>query len=156
MKRQVITRIAFIWLFSSFSQFSLAAEQKVVSIVDTNKALVKAFYEMTFVDHKAKEAAEKYLDPDYIQHNPNVPTGRQPFIDFFVPFFAKNPEARSEIKRIAADGDLVFLHVHSKLKKTERGNAIVDIFRVANGKIVEHWDVIQPVPEKAANNNYMF
>jgi predicted SnoaL-like aldol condensation-catalyzing enzyme len=121
-----------------------------------NKALVVDFYEMVFVGHKAKEGAEKYLAPDYRQHNPLVPDGRQPFIDFFVPYFAKNPEARSEIKRVVAEDDLVVLHVHSKAKKADLGRAVVDIFRVKDGKIVEHWDVIQPVPEKAANTNSMF
>lgn len=121
-----------------------------------NKELVRAFYEQTFVQHKAKEAAEAYLAPTYIQHNPTVATGRQAFIDLFVPLFQKNTEARSEIKRIVAEGDLVFLHVHSKANKADRGRAVVDIFRVENGKIAEHWDVIQAVPEKAANENSMF
>ena len=114
------------------------------------------FYESVFARHQAKEAAEKYLTPTYIQHNPNVATGRQPFIDFFVPFFAKNPEARSEIKRVVAEGDLVVLHVHSKLNKDDRGRAVVDIFRVDNGKIAEHWDVMQAIPEKSSNDNTMF
>jgi predicted SnoaL-like aldol condensation-catalyzing enzyme len=121
-----------------------------------NKALVKSFYEMVFVDHKAKEGAEKYLSPDYKQHNPNVPTGRQPFIDFFVPYFASNPGAKAEIKRLIAEDDLVVVHVHSRASSQDRGRAVVDIFRVKDGKIVEHWDVMQAVPEKAANDNSMF
>jgi predicted SnoaL-like aldol condensation-catalyzing enzyme len=68
----------------------------------------------------------------------------------------KFPNARSEIKRAFADGDYVILHVHSVRKPGERGVAIVDIFRLENGKVVEHWDVIQPVPEKPANSNGMF
>ena len=117
---------------------------------------MRDFYEKVFIQHQAKEAAEEYLVPTYIQHNPNVANGRQSFIDFFVPFFAKNPEARSEIKRIIVDGDLVVLHVHSKISKEDRGRAVVDIFRVENGKIAEHWDVMQAIPETAANDNTMF
>ncbi len=66
------------------------------------------------------------------------------------------PNARNEIKRVIAEGDLVVLHVHSVVIPNSPGRMIVDIFRVEDGKVVEHWDVIQPVPEKAANSNGMF
>ncbi len=68
----------------------------------------------------------------------------------------KYPNRSSDIKRVIADGVLIVLHLHAKPTLEDRGSAIVDIFRVENGKIVEHWDVIQPVPEKAANANSMF
>jgi SnoaL-like domain len=68
----------------------------------------------------------------------------------------KFPASRSEIKRVFADGDYVILHVHAVREPETRGNAIVDIFKLENGKIVEHWDVVQPIPEKAANANGMF
>ena len=68
----------------------------------------------------------------------------------------KFPASRSEIKRVFADGDYVILHVHAVREPGTRGNAIVDIFKLENGKIVEHWDVVQPIPEKAANANGMF
>lgn len=121
-----------------------------------NKKIVTTFYKMVFQDHKVQEAADKYLGPQYKQHNPHVPDGVKPFTDYFIPHFKENPEARSEIKRAIAEGDLVVLHVHSKMNKADRGSAIVDIFRVEKGRIVEHWDVIQPIPEKAANTNTMF
>lgn len=123
---------------------------------NSNTDLVKNFYNMVFVEHKTVEAADRYLDPSYIQHNPNVATGKKAFVDFFVPFFEKNPSARSEIKRIIPSGDLVMLHVHSKMTSSDRGRAIVDIFRVKDNVIVEHWDVIQAIPEKSANDNGMF
>jgi predicted SnoaL-like aldol condensation-catalyzing enzyme len=82
--------------------------------------------------------------------------GKQPFIDFFSEFYKKHPDARMEIKRMIAENDLVVVHTHSQLSKAERGSAVVDIFRLENGKIVEHWDVIQAIPEKAANDNGMF
>ncbi len=134
---------------------SYAAPKKPKPL-EQNKVLVATFYEMAFVAHKPKEAADKYLNPSYRQHNPNVGDGRQPFVDFFVPFFEKNPEAQTEIKRVIAEGDLVVLHVHSKVSKADPGRAVVDIFRVKDGKIVEHWDVMQPVPEKSVNSNSMF
>lgn len=127
-----------------------SAEQSV----QTNEQLVTDFYNRFFTDHDIS-AAEVIAD-DYIQHNPSVPNGKQPFVDYFTGYFAQNPQARNSIVRSAAQGDLVFLHVHSTNGAGDRGQAIVDIFRVADGKIVEHWDVIQDVPATAANNNTMF
>lgn len=143
--------LLYLVLLSQNSTYALAG-----TLEETNKKIVREFYEMAFVHHLPKDAAEKYLAPTYIQHNPNVETGRQPFIDFFVPFFKSNPNARADIKRVIAEGDLVVLHVHSKAGKDDRGRAVVDIFRVENGKILEHWDVMQAVPEKAAHKNTMF
>jgi predicted SnoaL-like aldol condensation-catalyzing enzyme len=94
---------------------------------------------------------------DYIQHNPMVATGKAPFVEFFTGFFAENPDASARIVRSAAQGDLVWLHVHAGGNEDGTGGlAIVDIFRVEDGKIVEHWDVVQPVPDEAANDNTMF
>ncbi len=121
-----------------------------------NKQIVTAFYELIFRDHKPAEAFAKYGGDKYIQHNPRVPDGKEAVINYFTPFFQANPEARSEIKRAVAEGDLVWLHVHSKQNKGDRGRAIVEIFRVEKGKVVEHWDVVQDIPEKTANNNTMF
>lgn len=121
-----------------------------------NKEMVIAFYNMIFQDHKVREALDRYVGDRYIQHNPLAADGKQALIDFAIPYFEKNPAARSEIKRAVAEGDLVVLHVHAKAKPEDRGLAVVDIFRVENGKVVEHWDVVQPIPEKAANSNTMF
>lgn len=122
---------------------------------ETNRTLVVDFYNAFFNDHDIS-AAERFVAEDYIQHNPSVPDGRAPIITFFSDNFQKNPERSSRIVRSAADGDLVWLHVESKQNASDRGVAVVDIFRVEDGKIVEHWDVIQPVPETAANDNTMF
>jgi predicted SnoaL-like aldol condensation-catalyzing enzyme len=123
---------------------------------EKNKKVVREFYEMAFNAHKPTEAAKKYFGDRYIQHNPHVPNGAEAFYSYFEPYFKENPESRSEIKRVLGDGDLVMVHVHGKSKKGDRGRAVVDIFRVENGKIVEHWDVVQTVPESAANSNTMF
>jgi predicted SnoaL-like aldol condensation-catalyzing enzyme len=121
-----------------------------------NKQVVLDFMKMLFVDHKVDQAIDTYIDPGYIQHNPMAATGAEPIRTFFKGFYANSPEATIEIKRALADGDLVAVHYRAIFKPGERGFAVVDIFRVANGKIVEHWDVVQPVPEKSANENGMF
>jgi predicted SnoaL-like aldol condensation-catalyzing enzyme len=128
------------------------------STSDANKAMVLAFMKMLFVDHKVDQAIDTYVDPGYIQHNPMAATGSQAIRDFFNGFYKQAPGATIEIKRALADGDLVAVHYRAVFsgKPDDRGLAVVDIFRVKNGKIVEHWDVGQPVPEKSANDNTMF
>jgi predicted SnoaL-like aldol condensation-catalyzing enzyme len=121
-----------------------------------NKEIVTAFYNLIFRDHKPAEAFERYGGDKYIQHNARVPEGKDAVLGYFTPYFKANPDAKSEIKRAVAEGDLVWLHVHAKKDATDRGRAIVDIFRVEKGKVVEHWDVIQDIPETAANSNTMF
>lgn len=122
-----------------------------------NKANALAFYDLAFNQHKLQEAVDQYIGKTYIQHNPSVADGGQAFIDSFAPFLKENPGSRAEIKRIAAEGDLVFMHVFSRASAQDRGEAVVDIFRFDHdGKIVEHWDVIQAVPEKTASGHSMF
>jgi predicted SnoaL-like aldol condensation-catalyzing enzyme len=120
------------------------------------KEMVTAFYRMVFYDHKVADAFKTYVGASYRQHNPLVPDGIEPSVAFLSKRFETNPQAINEIKRVIADGDLVAVHVHSRSNDADRGRAIVDIFRVEDGKIVEHWDVIQPVPENAQNTNTMF
>ncbi|MEK2644912.1 nuclear transport factor 2 family protein [Bdellovibrio sp. BCCA] len=149
MKKMIL--IVLCSLFS-ISAFAVGA----TSNVEANKKLVRDFYEMAFNQHKPTEAAKKYIGSKYIQHNPYVPNGAEAFYSYFEKHFKENPKSHVEIKRVMGDGDLVALHLLSKQNDTDRGRAIVDIFRVENGKIVEHWDVIQDVPEKTANGNTMF
>ena len=85
-----------------------------------------------------------------------MPDGKEPFVGFFTGYFKDNPNSRAKIVRSSTDGDLVWIHVHSTNGPEDRGQAVVDIFRVKEGKIVEHWDVIQDVPKEAANQNTMF
>jgi len=122
---------------------------------EQNKKVVVDFYEKA-INQKDFEAASKHIGPRYTQHNPvaaDGPEGLRAFLGFLREKF---PNAKSEIKRVFADGDYVILHVHSVREPGARGSAIVDIFKLDNGKVVEHWDVIQPIPEKAANSNGMF
>ncbi|WP_449415133.1 nuclear transport factor 2 family protein [Ochrobactrum teleogrylli] len=122
---------------------------------EANRKLVLEFYDGVFNKHEVEKYSE-VLAENYIQHNPGVPDGKAPFVKFFTQRFKDNPKATARIVRSATDGDLVFLHLQSKMNEEDRGRAIVDIFRVDNGKIVEHWDVIQAVPETSKNNNTMF
>ena len=122
---------------------------------EANKKAVVEFYDRA-INQKDFEAASRYFGDRYVQHNPNAPDGIEGFKAFLGFLREKFPQSRSEIKRVLADGDFVIVHVHAVRTPGERGSAIVDIFRLENGKIVEHWDVVQPIPEKAANGNGMF
>ncbi|MGF0521500.1 nuclear transport factor 2 family protein [Agrobacterium pusense] len=122
---------------------------------EANRKLVIEFYDTVFNKHEVEKGAAVIVD-SYKQHNPMVADGKKPFVDYFTGHFKENPQSKARIVRSATDGDLVYLHIHSTEKDGDRGRAIVDIFRVTDGKITEHWDVIQPVPETAANNNTMF
>ncbi|WP_427791960.1 nuclear transport factor 2 family protein [Brevundimonas diminuta] len=121
-----------------------------------NARIVVAFYDLAFNQHRPTEAARLYIGDRYIQHNPDVPNGSEPFYAYFESFFRDNPQSRATIHRVIADGDLVALHVHSQETPDDPGRAIVDIFRVENGRIIEHFDVIQSVPATTANGNSMF
>lgn len=129
---------------------------KAGPLEDANKKLVVDFYTLAFGEHKPAEAAQKYIGSRYIQHNPRVPNGIAPFADYFEGVFKQNPDASSSIERVLADGDLVAIHSHSRMGDDDLGKAIVDIFRVADGKIVEHWDVMQDVIEPTVSGNTMF
>jgi len=135
-----------------------AAQTKAAQTQEArNKANALAFYDLAFNQHKLQEAVSKYVGKTYIQHNPTVADGGQAFIDAFAPFLKENPGSRAAVKRIAAEGDLVFMHVFSQTSAQDRGEAVVDIFRFdRNGKIVEHWDVIQAVPEKTVSGHSVF
>ncbi|PFB92200.1 pyruvate kinase [Bacillus cereus] len=122
---------------------------------EKNKKMVVDFYNEVFNKHNI-DIIPKYVSEDYKQHNPFVADGRKAFMDFFKEDFAKNPNSSAEIKRVVAEGDTVALHVHSRTNPQDKGVAIVDIFRIKSGKIVEHWDVIQEIPSEAANDNTMF
>jgi predicted SnoaL-like aldol condensation-catalyzing enzyme len=122
---------------------------------EANRAAVLAFYEKG-LNQKDADAALAYVGNRYVQHNPNAPDGPDGFRKFIGFLREKFPSSHSEIKRSFVDGDFVILHVHSVREPGSRGRAIVDIFKLENGKIVEHWDVVQDIPENPANNNTMF
>lgn len=150
MNRAALASVAAVIALAVVPAYRADAQQ-----LEANKRNVVEFYELA-LNKKDFAAASKYLGSRYIQHNPlaaDGPEGLKGFIEFLR---AKFPESRSEVKRVFAEGDYVILHVHSVREPGTRGRAIVDIFRLENGKVVEHWDVVQDIPEKAANPNGMF
>ena len=150
MGRIALTLAAVTLAFTAQASYAADAQQQ-----EANKKAVVEFYERA-LNEKDFEAASKYLGPRYTQHNPNAPDGPEGLKAFLQFLKEKFPGSRSEIKRVFADGDYVILHVHAVREPGTRGNAIIDIFKLENGKVVEHWDVVQPIPEKAANSNGMF
>src|SRR5258707_13184499 len=146
---------AAVFILAGGASPALAQATRDIAKEEANRAFVIKFYDLAFTKHDLK-AAEDMVAEGYIQHNPRFPTGRAAFIEILAKQFKQFPEASSRTVRSAVDGDLVWLHNHSVQQPGDRGRAIVNIFRVAGGKIVEHWDVVDPVPEKAANDNTMF
>ena len=126
------------------------------SIPDDNKQLVAEFYELAINQQKPAEAARKYIELPYRQHNPEVPDGPDGFVQFISGMQKKHPKLKVVISKALADDDLVALHVHLTREPNDPGLAVAEFFRLKNGKVIEHWDVLQPVPEKTASGNSMF
>ena len=131
---------------------ALAADAKQM---EENQKTIAAFYDAV-LNQKDADAALQYVGSRYVQHNPTAADGPEGFRKFIAFLREKFPNSHSDIKRSFVDGDYVILHVNAVREPGTRGSAIVDIFKLENGKIVEHWDVVQPVPETAANKNGMF
>ena len=108
-------------------------------MTNDNKKIVHDFYDLAFNQHRPREAARLYIGDQYIQHNPFVPDGVPPFVEYFEGYFKEYPKSHVVFSHIVAEADLVVLHLNSKLDAQDRGRAVVDIFRVENGKIIEHW-----------------
>lgn len=126
-----------------------------MNITEQNRQIIAGFTELFYVQKKVRKAFDEYVSEQYIQHNPNLADGKEAALEMLEPKFS-NPEAAFEIKRILVDGNLAAIHLNGKLSANSLGVAVVDIYRIVDGKIVEHWDVLQPVPTESANQNSMF
>jgi predicted SnoaL-like aldol condensation-catalyzing enzyme len=125
----------------------------------TARQVAERFIQLFYVEDNPTDAFTCWMHPDYIQHNPNAPTGRDATLAMMQASMARLPDLSHRVLRVVwGDADLVAVHFHFLREADTRGYAIVDLLRVADGYIVEHWDVIQEVPDPATakNANGMF
>ena len=123
------------------------------------RQVAERFIQLFYVDDNPRDAFMCWMHPDYIQHNPNAPTGRDATLAMMEASLARLPDLSHEVKRVVwGDGDLVAVHFHFRREADHPGYAIVDILRVEDGYIREHWDVMQEVPDPstAKNSNGVF
>lgn len=142
-------------LFIIAASFFVSAAYATTSLMDISKENVVNFYN-DVTNAKNFDAAFQYIGSRYKQHNPTAADGVEGLKGYIQWLHDNYPNAHSEIKKIFVDGDYVILHVHFVLEPGTRGLAIVDIFKLEQNKIIEHWDVIQDIPEHPANDNGMF
>jgi predicted SnoaL-like aldol condensation-catalyzing enzyme len=130
-------------------------EPSVTAQLAHNKKLVLDFYHK-LIGEKDYEGARVYMGAEYRQHAPYATDGHAGIAEWVRKFKEGFPQHHYEVKKVIAEGDLVVLHLHGKSGPNPHGESVVDIFRIKDGKVVEHWDVIQPIPEHADNANTMF
>ena len=122
----------------------------------SGREVVGQFIDLLYRKKEVRQAFETWVDPNYIQHKPTLPDGREAVISFLEKLLERYPDRIFTIHRVIASDDLVAVHYHSQATPEDLRFAVVDIFRVENCRMVEHWDVVQPVSEQSANDNTMF
>jgi len=120
------------------------------------REVVDQFIDSLYRKREVRQAFESWVASDYVQHKATLPDGREAVIGFLEDLAERHPDRIITIHRVIASDDLVAVHYHSQATPEDRGFAVIDIFRVEHCRIVEHWDVVQPVPEQSANDNTMF
>jgi predicted SnoaL-like aldol condensation-catalyzing enzyme len=134
---------------------AVATERSVAAQLARNKKLVLDFYQ-TIIGNKDYEGARRYMGAEYRQHAPYATDGHAGVAEWVRKMKENFPQHHYEVKKVIAEGDLVVLHLHGMSGLYPFGESVIDIFRIENGKVVEHWDVIQAIPETADNANTMF
>jgi predicted SnoaL-like aldol condensation-catalyzing enzyme len=122
----------------------------------TTKSVMDAFIPLFYEKRDVRTAFMTWVAPDYIQHNPVAKDGRDNAIAALEPFFKAMPGMSYTVARVIVEGDLAVVHNKLMMNPADRGSAVVDIFRVKDCRIVEHWDVIQAIPAQSANDHPMF
>lgn len=153
MIRQVA--LASLAILAMAAPLSAHPAKPIVAMTERNRAIIKDFAEILYTQRNPRAAMMKYVATDYIQHNPRAGDGRDAAIALLVPLFGA-PGAKFEIKRIIVDRDLAVIHVHGRPDPTTAGVVAIDIYRLKDGKIVEHWDAVQPITPSAVNPHPFF
>lgn len=136
---------------------AFAAPKAATKNVQSPKEVVLAFYRLALMDLKVKEAFARYAAPDFVEHSADSKGGTtQSTVDFLEGIIKDSPQAKWEIVRTIAEGEMVFLHVRFTPANGAAPVGVGEIFRVRNGKLAEHWDIIQHSPEHTINPNSMF
>jgi predicted SnoaL-like aldol condensation-catalyzing enzyme len=141
-------------MFSTLSTPAVSSPDPHVSTAESKRVASALVDELT--SGRDVTAFDRYVSDPYFQHTPQTPNGIAAAKEFFAAAFAASPDFSVSVKRVIAEGDYVAIHSHYKSGPDDLGLAVLDIYRVRDGKVVEHWDVIQPVPATSANDNTMF
>jgi predicted SnoaL-like aldol condensation-catalyzing enzyme len=149
----IITAILLLCGFSQNSSTNNSDCEKILLTQSNNKKLVAEFYQKLFGD-KNIDAIDEYIGDVYIQHNPMAADGKDALKELLKKWFVNAPKEKIDIQHLGADGDFVYIHLRTKMGT--KTFSVIDIFRLKDNKIIEHWDVIQEVPEKSANDHPMF
>lgn len=159
MRHAHITKTALFAAFIAALLCGPAARSVAATAHLSPREVIDRFNQLAFFDNKPVEAVEKYFSPDVIEHDPGLPSGRAAIVQYLKKRWSAAAPMKDKIYHVIADGELVAVHHHVLTHPNDPndpGLAYIDLFRVHNGQVVEHWDVGQPIPRTAANSNGMF